>query len=407
VATAEDRGLIGTTIGRMLYTPIQVIITVFLTLILFQEGLQVWQVSCFYLTYGLTMLGILYPLGRMVNRHGPRLGYLGGMVTGAAQAIVLTLFITVWPSFILVIVMGGLNAISETSEWLGRQIDISSSVNESNQGKRVALLDNLAHVSAWSVKLLTIFFAGFGGQSAVIISCGVLAVVAMFVIWPNQQLQQGYRRVEEVSFRHRATRRELFVSACWYFQVSIGTWLWTMYVSLTYPTFQGVGTIFFVASVLSVLLSRMLGRLIDMQQARTWRIMLVTITVGFALTYLARSLVIARLHPGSHGEVYVLTAMTTCGFMLITLFQTIWQTIFPQRVKVMGMNYIASMNVPFAVTQIGVWSIMVLLAYAHLAQVAFAGASIAAAIAAFGCLLLPRPAIGIAAPVSQSPIDTP
>jgi MFS family permease len=341
------------------------------------KGLKLWQVSAFYACYAFAKLIVNYPSMRLINNYGARMGLIVGLSATALFMILLTFFVetgAIW----LVLGMAITLAIQNSCTWNSEHVHISRVMDVNRKSRDLAVIESMLRTVAIFTPMIGGFIVAYFGQTWLTAIASILVMTAIIPIWRLDKLGGGHIKIDNLSYNFKhAPVRDLLANFGYNGHAMVGVLVWPIYLAVFVPSFQDIGVITTVASLIAVILLLVAGKRGD--SGKSYRV-LVEGTAGSSAVHIIR--ILASTNP------IVVTIISALYDVALTYQQNPWTSIYYAHSKKGGINYIMSMELVGDISYVIVWTVLGLTAYFAGETAFFTAAFSFAAVIAWLCLLM-------------------
>lgn len=260
---------------------------VFLYLYFYTLGFSVDQILLYMLVRSVWVIVASSLTGHAIARFGPKRVMTAGCLIQIAF-FVLLLGLTPSTSLLyLLTVIAAAEALSNNIYWIGRMVYEADVIVDRQAGQQLSSLDNFATVAYFIGPLLGGLLAqhyGFAWPTIVAFGFMVLSTIPLLAS-PDPQVVRGRLRQRAMLAHFRSSWRNFAIEGVHSVNYLAGTLIWGLYVGVIVLSegsrFSGLGIIMAIVTVVSVLVSRLIGKLDD--RGRGERILAISILGELAL----------------------------------------------------------------------------------------------------------------------------
>lgn len=355
------------------------LVGIFIPLLLLNKGLELWQVCGFYVLYALSKLFINYPVTKLINRYGARIGLISGYSFMAAFMILLTIYLAGGQYWSLLL-MPPLMALQNSFFWNSQHLHISRVMDESRKNRDIAMMANLG-------RIVGIFAPLIGGSIAILFGPAWLAGVASIIIllaiipvWQLDKLAGGHKISNNLSYSLKhAPVRDLIAEFAFSSHTAVGVMVWPIYLAVFIPYFGQIGIIASVATAASVIIVHFMAKRGD--KGKSYQL-LIEGTAGSSAVHIGR--ILASSNP------VTITIISALYDVALSYQVNPWTSLYYTHTRKKGINYIMSMEIAGDLAYVFLWGVLGLFAYFYHSTIFFTFAFAFAAVVVWLCLLMTR-----------------
>ncbi len=355
------------------------LVGIFIPLLLLNKGLDLWQVCGFYVLYAVSKLFINYPVTKLINQNGARIGLISGYASMTGFMALLTLYMVSGEQLTLLL-MAPLMALQNSFLWNSQHLHISRVMDESRKNRDIAMMANLGRV-------VGIFSPLIGGGVAILLGPAWLAGVASIIIllaiipvWQLDKLAGGHKVSENLSYSLKhAPVRDLVAEFAFSSHTTVGVMVWPIYLAVFIPNFGQIGIIASVATAVSVIIVHFMAKRGD--KGKSYQL-LVEGTAGSSAVHIGR--ILASSNP------VTITIISALYDVALSYQLNPWTSLYYTHTRKKGINYIMSMEIAGDLACVFLWGVLGTIAYFYHNNIFFTFAFAFAAVVVWLCLLMSR-----------------
>lgn len=367
--------LVRITQSQLLHTAGSSLVSIFIPLLLLNQGLELYQVCLFYVAYALIKILINYPATLVINRHGARIGLSVGYSVSFLFVLLLTAFISTG-TLLLLYLMPLAKALQNSFLWNSQHLHISNAMNEARKGQDLATIANLKRVASIFAPMIGGFIAVSFGE---VWLAGLAAAVIGLSIIPALKIHDTHT-VHKLEYSLRnAPVRDLIANVGFNFHGAVGLMVWPIYLAVFIPNFDDIGIITTISTAFGVIVLQIIGRRGDKGKSHQ---VLLEGTAAASLAHAGR--VLASSNP------LTITVVTALYDLAIDYQMNPWVSLYYSHTRRRGINYIMSMEIAGDATYVLLWSLLGVVSYVSHDTTFFNVAFFSAAGFAWLCMLMTR-----------------
>lgn len=355
------------------------LVGIFIPLLLLNKGLDLWQVCGFYVLYAISKLCINYPVTKLINQNGARIGLISGYSSMAGFMILLTAYMISGQSWSLLL-MAPLMALQNSFLWNSQHLHISRVMDESRKNRDIAMMANLG-------RIVGIFSPLIGGGIAIIFGpawlAGVAAIIillAIIPVWRLDKLAGGHRVSNDLSYSLKhAPVRDLVAEFAFSTHTTVGVMVWPIYLAVFIPHFGQIGIIASVATAISVIIVHFMAKRGD--KGKSYQL-LVEGTAGSSAVHVGR--ILASSNP------ITITIISALYDVALSYQLNPWTSLYYTHTRKKGINYIMSMEIAGDLAFVFLWAVLGIVAYFYQSNLFFTLAFAFAAVVVWFCLFMTK-----------------
>lgn len=373
-----DSQVRGITIALTAYSFAISLASVFLPLIMLQNGASLRLISFYFVTYAVIKLCINYGAMLVIQKFGASLGLLISFIAGASQLGFIAAY-TSNPSSIYLVISAAALAVANAFSWNSQHLYLSRTLNATSKSSNLASIEILGKILTVAGPILGAFIGTQFGSSWVLATATLIIVLT---IWPLRHMRKYEKQNPLKPYKldyslAGAPRRDLIANFSFNIETAVGSMLWPVYLAVVLTSFKAVGLITSFGTLASILAVKIAGHRGDKGKNRS---VLNQGANASALAHLLRLLVTTPLAIGLVGAFY----QASLGYM-----KNAWTSLYYHHTSKGGINYIISMEIACDLAYVFLWTLFFVLTFVS-TNVAFNGLFIVAAIAAFGSRLVSK-----------------
>lgn len=353
------------------------LVGIFLPLLLMNGGLSLWQVCAFYVGYALMKLCVNYPVMKLINRRGARIGLIMAYMMSGLFMTMLTMF-SLTGSLIFVGVMTIVMALQNSFQWNSEHLHIARVMDSSRKSRDLAMISNLDRVIGIFVPVIGgVITVAFGPVWLTIVAT-IVVLIAILPVWNMDKLAGGHQPDANLKYNLRgAPMRDIVANGAFNFHTAVGVMVWPIYLAVFIPNFQTIGVVTSIATAATVIVLHFTAKRSD--KGKSFRV-LTEGTAMSSIVHLGR--VLASSNPVS------ITIVSSFYKIALAYQGNPWTSLYYAHTKEGGIRYIMSMEIAGDLAYVVLWGGLGTIAYITHSSIFFTVAFIAAAIAAWGCLFI-------------------
>lgn len=245
------------------------LIAIFIPVFLYQEGYSIVEIGLFYAGYFTARIMFDLLAGYLTARFGPKhmLAY-SYILLVVFLGLLLTLPVYGWP----LAVVAGFKALFNSFFFVSYHVDFSKIHSVDKAGAELSLMNILVRTAAAAGPFV-------GGLVATVFSIEVTIALALILvllaIWPLMLSAEPVKTQRKLNLNSFSLRKNLANAASYTFlgiSRQVGLTIWPLYISVfifTDEVYAKVGLVTSVSIAVSLLATRVYGKLIDRKAGRT------------------------------------------------------------------------------------------------------------------------------------------
>lgn len=352
-------------------------VVIFIPLLLLNRGLELWQVCGFYVLYAVSKLLINYPVTKLINRYGARVGLISGYSFMAGFMILLTIYLAGGQYWSLLL-MPPLMALQDSFIWNSQHLHISRVMNESRKSRDIAMMSNLG-------RIMGIFSPLIGGGIAILLGpawlagfAAIIIMLAIIPVWHLDKIAGGHQVSDDLSYSLKhAPARDLVAEFAFSTHTAVGVMVWPIYLAVFVPYFGQIGIIASVATAISVIIVHFIAKRGD--KGESFRL-LIEGSAGSSAVHIGR--ILASSNP------VTLTVISALYDIALSYQLNPWKSLYYTHARKRGINYIMSMEIAGDLALVFLWSFLGIVSYFYHSNIFFTFAFAFAAVVVWLCLLM-------------------
>ncbi|MBR7676292.1 hypothetical protein KDA82_25435 [Streptomyces daliensis] len=269
-----SQGLLGIAIALALQNSAMNLVTVFVPLLLLQNGAGFAEVCLFYIFYNSVGLLLDWPVARWVRSRGARPALIAGFMFSGLHLVLLRVFtLTHAPTAILgaALALAGAN----TCVWTAQHLHLARALDLNRRGKDLVLMDTMVRVTNLLAPAAGALMAVLGGDGLLLGAAAALTLLAVVPVWRLDRAQLAHTPESGPQAPERPDAvplRDMAASAGFAVHNSINVTAWPLYLAVVYQGFAEVGGLSSAAAVVSFLVVMLAGGRLD--RGRSSRVLL-------------------------------------------------------------------------------------------------------------------------------------